>query len=199
MAELEAKSALYPEYRIGVYGAPAEKPLIVGEKRGRVMVNLIVWDEQAVNDHLQKIFQISLPETGGSTSNEKIRVLWIGPGRYLMVARDQSIIASMAHLEDDQGAIQDLSSARTIITVKGEALRQVLAKGLTVKLDEPCFAPGQVILSSFNHHYPGIVHNISGDQPAVDIYITRSFTLSFWQWLCDSCLEFGYEVIDAVG
>ncbi len=197
MDKLQAKSALYTDYQPGVHGVSNETVVLLQERQDLTMLNLVVFDDDAVNDVVQSTLQLSLPATGHASSNEESSILWIGPGRYLIVSTDPTILESMSNqLEDQQGALQNLSSARTVVRIKGEMSRSIMAKGLNLPLDKDSFRAGQVVLSSFDHHYPAIIHNVSDNQDKFDIYVTRSFALSFWHWLCDSSLEYGYEIID---
>ena len=194
MDKLESKSALYVDYNVGTYGASGNHPITLSERRELTMHNLVVWDAAAINTQLQSTLQLSLPETGEATSNDTSTILWTAPDRYLIVSADSGAQQALSKMTDDQAALQDLSCARTVIRIQGEACRQMMAKGLTVNLDSDSYQTGQVILSSFDHHYPAIVHYVNSDSDIFDIYITRSFALSFWHWLCDSSLEFGYQV-----
>ena len=198
MDKLQAKSALYTDYNAGEYGAANQnQTIMLSEQRGLMMHNLVVWDAAALNTRLQQAGGLSLPDAGQSCTNETTTILWTGPDRYLIVSGDSQAVTALSDLADEHGALQDLTSARTIIRVQGEPCRHMMAKGLTVNLASDEFRTGQVILSSFDHHYPAIVHNVNSESNTFDIYITRSFALSFWHWLCDSSLEFGYQVLEA--
>ncbi len=197
MVKLNARSALESGYVLGTHGARLDNPIRLWERRGLIMHNLAVWDTEAVNGLLQPQLGIRLPETGQSTVNSSACVLWTGPGRYLIAAGEPGTAEILSAVSDEHCALQDMSSARTVVRIQGDACRSMMAKGLTVNIAKQVFTTGQVILSSFDHHYPVIIHNVSSDIDTFDIYITRSFALSFWHWLCDSSLEFGYQVIDA--
>ena len=197
MDKLQAKSALYTDYNSGKHGAAdRNQPITLCERRGLTMHNLVVWDADCVNDHLDSASGLSLPAAGQATSNGNSSVLWAGPDRFLIVSTDSGAAQALSSLTDEQCALQDLSCARTVIRIQGEPCRHMMAKGLTVNLATDTFTNGQVILSSFDHHYPAIIHNVSTEWDAFDIYITRSFALSFWHWLCDSSLEFGCQVLE---
>ncbi len=198
MDNLQPKSALYTDYKLGVHGAEDKNPILLQERQGLNMLNLVVFDDGAVNTVLQNTVNLSLPSPSQSLSNEQSTIMWIGPNRYLIVSINLEILKTIAdQLEDQYGALQDLSCARTVIRIQGEFCRQIMAKGLNLPLDQDSFVAGQVVLSSFDHHYPAIVHNLSDERETFDIYVTRSFALSFWHWLCDSSLEYGYEIIES--
>lgn len=195
MDKFHPVSALASVYKIGAFGVDSKDALVLAEKRGLSMVNLTVWNHAAVNDYLGNHIGQTLPAVCKSASNQHCSVLWIGPNRFLIVSASsavQKIIAS--GLVDAIGMLQDVSSARTVISLKGSKARRVLAKGLTVDVDKRSFTKGQVVLSSFDHHFPAIIHNVSEEEDAFDIYMTRSFAFSFWEWLCDASLEVGYKV-----
>ena len=199
MDKLTAKSALHPNYKAGIYGANSDQPVCLTEVRGKQMTNLIAFDQDAVNQCIGDKFGLTLPSPGESATNGQRLILWTAPKRYLIVCpNEDNLVKHLAsNLTDAQAALQDLSSARTIVRLSGVSARQIMAKGLMVNLDAASFVSGQLILSSFDHHYPAIIHNVSDDQDRFDIYITRSFALSFWHWLTDSALEFGYEITES--
>ena len=194
MDKLQAKSALYSDYNIGVQGAAGNQLISLFERRGLMMHNLVVWDIAQVNSLFGSA--LSLPDTGQSTHTESSSILWTGPDRYLIISKDYEVIDALSGMSDEHGALQEMSSARTVIRIQGEPCRSMMAKGLTVDLGSDAFQTGQIILSSFDHHYPAIIHNVDSDSNSFDIYVTRSFALSFWHWLCDSSLEFGYQVLE---
>ena len=197
MDKLQAKSALYTDYRHGLNGISSGNPISLKERQGLTMLNLVVWGSSEINQVLQKTINLSLPSPGQSTGNDQHSVLWTGPDRYLIVSVLPTILESISiQITDEHGALQDLTSARTVIRMQGPNCRLVMAKGLNLPLDQASFTDGQVVLSSFDHHYPAIIHNISDEPDGFDVYVTRSFALSFWQWLCDSSLEYGYEVLE---
>lgn len=196
MDKLEAKSALYTHYHPGEYGAFSNQPLSFCERRGLSIHHLAVWDSQAVNGHLASTHNISLPGPGQSACNDAAAILWSAPGRFLIVSGKSAISEALSGIADGQGALQEMSSSRTIVRLRGGACRRLMAKGLTVDLSADSFKTGDVMLSSFNHHYPAMIHNVSLDTDVFDIFITRSLALSFWHWLCDSALELGYQVLE---
>lgn len=199
MDKLMAKSALYTDYQPGIHGANSENAVLLQEVKGLGMLNLVVWDEGAVNTILQKTINLSLPQVGQSSVNAQFAVLWTAPHRYLITSIESTVMKSISNqLATEHGALQNLSSARSVIRIQGLNCRNVMAKGINLPLDDVSFVNGQVVASNFDHHYPAIIHNLSDPEIDIfDIYITRSFALSFWQWLCDSSLEYGYEVLES--
>jgi len=37
--------------------------------------------------------------------------------------------------------------------------------------------------------------NYIDDEPTFDLYVLRSYAVSFWEWTTDAAREFGYKVI----
>ena len=70
----------------------------------------------------------------------------------------------------------------------------MLAKGLPVDLHAGAFPPGTVVQGAIEL-IPALVHRplrCGGDR--FEIFVARSYAVSFWSWLTDAAAEFGYEV-----
>ena len=77
----------------------------------------------------------------------------------------------------------------------GPAATKVLRKGLTLDLDPGTF-PERAVAQTAIHHIGTLVHRREAE--VFDLFVFRGFALSFWEWLTDASLEYGYRVADPV-
>ncbi len=118
----------------------------------------------------------------------KVRVMWAGPDQYYVQG---------AHAVDLEGKLKDLASVidqshgRVTIRVDGPKSRNVLAKGTPVDLYTDEFAVGSSAVTQMAH--VGIHLTRVGDN-AFELSVFRGFSESFWEWLTEMSLEFGYQV-----
>jgi len=119
--------------------------------------------------------------------------LWLGPDQWLIVSATQeaaSLGASLrSALRTVASAVTDVSRARIVYAFRGVHARDLLAKGCPLDLHERAFPPGrcaQTLLARL----PVIVHRTSAG-PAFELYVARSCTDYFWEWLQSAAHEFG--------
>lgn len=128
------------------------------------------------------------------TSGQGLRLLWNGPGQYLAVSwrhRDGELAAELdAALHGNGAAAVDVSHARTVLRLSGAARCEVLAQGCPLDLDG--MQAGQCAASVVSH-FNVLVHC---EAEAFDLYVTRSFGLAFFEWLCRAGAPFGVQVRD---
>ena len=46
------------------------------------------------------------------------------------------------------------------------------------------------------HHIGVLIHRREAE--VFDLFVFRGFALSFWEWLTDAALEYGYQVADPI-
>ncbi len=85
----------------------------------------------------------------------------------------------------------DQSHGRVTIRIAGDKARAVLAKGTPVDLHPAEFPVGQSAVTQMAH--VGI-HLTRTAEDTYEISVFRGFAQSFWEWLTEMSLEFGYQV-----
>jgi heterotetrameric sarcosine oxidase gamma subunit len=197
----ERLSALAPAYRPGNFGAhgPDAPAIVVLERRNLAIVQVaaIGGEIEATRRGITAAVGIT-PDSkpNRAAASERTTVLWVGPGRWLVVEAERPGI----NLEDmlrsalpaTQAALIDLGSSRTVLRIVGPSARDLLAKGCAIDLHPRVFAAGACAQSLLGH-VAMLVHAVD-DAPSFDIYVARSFGLTVWEWLTESAAEYGYRV-----
>jgi len=183
VAEKHRRSALERHYQTGRYGASVAVGVTLVERRGLAMVQVNGAREDEGPARLAS-------QTSGDAT-----LLWTGPGQWFVVSERTSPDALVAHFEErlssSGAAVTDLSHARTVVRVTGDAWRELRAKGCPADVD--AMKSGDCIESHLSH-FSVVIHCVAED--AVDIYVFRSFGASLWEWLRGGAEEFGYEVLE---
>ena len=90
-------------------------------------------------------------------------------------------------------SIADQSDGRVVLRLRGDRVRQVLAKGVPLDLHPRRFKVGDVASTLVAH--VGVQIEQLDDQPTFQLMASRSLAGSLWSWLTKSAAEFGYEVV----
>ena len=195
MAEMERTSALVGHYREGTFGAAAHDASGVTLKEIRPVAIAQV-NGAPPEESLQSLL-------GGDALVERNRVaslggfdlLWNGPGKWLAVSSTQlpaEFLKRLRRIFDGTDAtVTDLSHARTVIRVNGGHACDVLSKGCPADLEALCTGDS---IATLMGTLSSVVHcRETGEE--MDVYVFRSFGQSFWEWITDASLEFGYEAL----
>ncbi|MCA0433571.1 MAG: sarcosine oxidase subunit gamma [Proteobacteria bacterium] len=120
--------------------------------------------------------------------------MWSGPDQYYVKSSSHGEGALFAELRKKLAGIAsviDQSHGRVTIRISGEKAVAVLAKGTPVDLHPVHFAIGKSALTQMAH--VGI-HLTRTGEDSFELSVFRGFAESFWEWLCEMSLEFGYQV-----
>jgi sarcosine oxidase subunit gamma len=121
----------------------------------------------------------------------EVAALCVGPGRWLVVgdARTHEARSAALHaLRAASAAVVDLSHGRTLIELRGERARDVLAMGCSLDWDAPELAPPRATATALGH-FDVTVH-VRGPS-SFDLLVARSYALSAWEWLRDAAAGLG--------
>ena len=165
----------------------AVKPGRYGTDRGAPGVTLTVLHPQSLVTVIARSGKAKATSEALATLR-KIRVMWAGPEQYYVQG------ASARDLEQKlQGlaSIIDQSHGRVTIRIDGPKSRAALAKGTPVDLHTDEFAVGESAVTQMAH--VGI-HLTRVGENAFELSVFRGFSESFWEWLTEMSLEFGYQV-----
>lgn len=163
--------------RAGRYGADKGAPgvtLSIVPSASLVMVIARKGKSKAVKDGLAGL-------RGG-------RVMWAGPNQYYVKGAE---VAALRKKLGDAASVVDQSHGRVTLRVSGSKSRALLAKGTPVDLHPSEFPTGKSALTQMAH--VGVHLTRTGDNE-FELSVFRGFSESFWEWLTEQALEFGYQV-----
>jgi len=150
---------------------------------------------KALSAAMQAAWGIEAPAPGHSaTGRGGIAVHWCGADQYYVVADG---LAEGALFEDLSArlagiaSLSDQSHGRVVFALAGPAARLVLQKGTPVDLHPRAFGPGRSAVTQMAHVG---VHLAQTGPETYELSVFRGFAESFWEWLTEMALEFGYEV-----
>lgn len=199
----DRRSALAEVYKIGPFGAgDGPAAVTVCERLDRNLVQVSGWPESfnAVCQTLQGIFATPMPADGlKAVSNGDRSVFRVGPERLWLTGKaGDPVFGKIDELvPGDQSVVTEISHSRTILRLSGAASPTVLNRGLPINLDDKVFPPGS-FAQSVIHHIPVLVHRIDArGGPTFDVYVTREYAVTFWEWLIEAAEPLGGRVSEA--
>ena len=198
----QARSALAGVYRAGRAGADptGEAGVTVCERRGLAILHLAGDDgDAAFRRAAEEWLGLGLPRTPNTAaSSEAWTALWLGPGRWLLLAAGGETVSAADELRGALGpasaAVTDVGSGRTVLRIAGRNGADVLAMGCPLDLHPRRFAPGQCAQSAV----AGInvlIHKLDAS-PRFDVFVARSYAATFWDWLDLAAAGFGLQILD---
>lgn len=126
---------------------------------------------------------------GGSVCN-------IGAGRFLLLTSSDEIAQDFrTAFASDHGAITDLSHARTVLRLEGEAATELLSRCVALDFD-PAVFPADRVAQTAIHHVDVLVHRLT--ETSFDIWALRSFAHSLAEWMLDAGAELDVQFQDNV-
>ncbi len=145
--------------------------------------------EKKVFGAVAKALGASLPEDCRTAAAMPDGTVFRTAPRRLMVVSDGKPLAATLSgaIDGADGAISVQGHSRVRIRLEGNGARALLARGMAVDLDTQIFRVGDFAQTNI-HHMWVLVHRVAGrgEGDAFDIYVLRSFALSFWHWLTNT-------------
>ena len=193
MSDSKSRSVLQNHCRPGDYGAITGTNPGVQFKERRVASLFQVNGLRSIDAEVFQSLGVSqLPTNNKSVSGEGVVLMWNGPGMVLLESEIQpsEVLGSEVRilLESTDATATDLSSARTILRVSGNDVREFLKKGCPVNIDA---LGNNDVVSTLLGHNSVTIHCVD---TSFDIYVLQSFGLDLWHWCQHSAREFGYRV-----
>ncbi len=168
-------------------GKPGPAPLTIGEVRGDWRLWQVTAQPGAEAAMIASLSaQVGpLPErVGFATQSQGRTLMLVGPAQYLLSGGPVT-------LPDAEGAVVDLTHARTRLYVEGTMAPEVLSRGAPLDFHDSAFPVGAFAQTGI-HHTPVLIHRVSAARYEIDAL--RTFALTVWHWLEDACLPFGHGV-----
>ena len=151
--------------------------------------------ESDFSEAVKIALHVDLPAPNRCASAEGHTLLGLGPDEWLWMSDAENADAANSALDTALAGLfatlTDVSSAQTIIEVRGAHARDVLAKGTPFDLhprEFPLGACAQTILAK-----AAVVIQRVGDD-TFHVIVRRSFADYLWRWLEDAALEYGCRI-----
>ena len=153
--------------------------------------------DAAFTSAVQGATGVALPPAANTVSAAGGRqILWLGPNEWWVVgadARRAGLIDGLRQAFAGQHTnVTDVSESRTVITMSGPAVRDVLARGISNDLHPRAFGPGQCIQTSLSR--ANVLLHQTDNAPGYDIYVLKSFSDYLWRWIGLIAEDFGMSV-----
>ena len=133
------------------------------------------------------------PEPNRSVMIDSIQICWIGPHKWWIIETDRRPRAeSIASHLGNGAAVTTQGHGRSCIRLSGPSARDLLPKGCTLDFHPGFFSAGHCAQTSLGH--ANTLINCIDDEPIFDLFVLRSYAVSFWEWITDAAKEFGYRV-----
>lgn len=139
----------------------------------------------------------ALPTSPGTvTTGGDVAAIWLGPEEWLITSATQSGERLEATLRDavgaSGGAAVDVSAQRTVIRLRGQRARDVLAKGCSLDLHPSVCGPGAALQTMLAQAAVVLVPLAGKGTDGTDyrIFVRASFARYLADWLLDAAGEF---------
>jgi sarcosine oxidase subunit gamma len=119
-------------------------------------------------------------------------VYWLGPNEWLIVTPTEREGAIARELRTALAglfvAVTEVGGGQTVITLRGEAARELLAKGCPLDLHSRVFGVDRCAQSHLAKA-PILIRQVD-EAPSFEIVVRRSFADYLWTWLEDAASEY---------
>ncbi len=139
----------------------------------------------------EKVLGIPVPiEPCRVSSGGAVRVLWLGPDEWLVIAEQETanlLAAFSDKLSGQHAAFTDVGANRIVLEISGPHVRDVLMKSCEMDFHPRAFGLGKVAQTTLAKS-PTIIEQIENDK--FHLYVRNSFARYCAEWLIDSYSEF---------
>lgn len=134
----------------------------------------------------------SLPSNNSTVTVGERTLVWLAPDEYLLLCEAGRETALHSQLMLDLGkvhaAVTNVTDALCAMSLRGSAVRQVLAKGCALDLHPSVFTAGMCAQTMLSH---AAVTMIAGQDNRFTLICRTSFAAYVHDWLMDAGLEYG--------
>ncbi|WP_028812034.1 sarcosine oxidase subunit gamma [Streptomyces flavidovirens] len=156
-------------------------------------LNLRLQPGSAAAQAVEAALGLTLPGPLRAGMSGDVKLLWMGPDEWLLVApegRQHDLVAQLrSAIGDEFATVTDVSAQRTTLALSGHLVREVLAQGCAIDLD-PRVTPVGSCLTTVLAQAP-ITLVVRGDAASsVWLLVRSSFASYLATWLVDACTEY---------
>ncbi|WP_343562597.1 hypothetical protein [Kiloniella sp. b19] len=158
------------------------------------LVQIGSWPDShsTVREKLAKLFDAALPEKVGdfTVGPRGDLCLCVSPGKYLLLSEQNDLFSSVrSAFEDEEATVLEMAHSRSGIRISGHKTESLLLKSYAV--DQDRLLQGQHFQAPVSHISTLVIKH---SEEACDVYCTRSFARSMFEWFTDASLEYGYQL-----
>ena len=195
--DLKPRSPLAGHVTPGRHGNPAaDTPGVeIREIEPREIVRVCPFQgkKQDTNSAVRKVCELALPAVGKSVEKDGVVVAWAALDAWIVTAPAPGRGALYQTLDErchGLAAVTDQSHGLTGFVISGPMCRDVLAKGCAVDLDPAKFLVAACAATQMEHVS---VHLRRSAEDVFELLVPTSYAVSFWEFLTEMALEFGFE------
>ena len=190
--------ALHFAYSPGCLGHREGTPgLVLQELTQFALASVIARKGHAaqVAEAARRAYGASPPSGPAIAAGSDIAFVWSGPDHWLALGPQttEAVEARLGAVFGTQASIFDQSGSRVLLELRGQRVRDVLAKGVSIDLHPRAFKTGDAAVTTASHL---AVHLWQvADEPVYRLLVVRTWFDSLWRWLAASAAEYGCEVL----
>jgi sarcosine oxidase, subunit gamma len=146
------------------------------------------------------LFDVALPTLPNTTARTDIlTAFWLGPESWLLVAGAASALCDFSAkrdaLNNQGGALFDVSASRVAWALSGARAADVLAKGCPLDFHPRAFAVGACAQSAYGHI--NVLLEKRDETPTFTLMVARSLARDVDHALGDVAAQYGFDVLAA--
>ncbi len=143
--------------------------------------------ETRVFGAVTEFLKMEVPRTfRGACHSGHISIFRIAPRKIMIVSENKPLFPRLSELiSGEDGSVTELAHSRIRVRLSGNDARALLARGAAVDFYRDVFTPASFAQTTI-HQIPVLVHRTDGVNEEIDVYVLRSFALSFWHWLVET-------------
>jgi sarcosine oxidase subunit gamma len=173
--------------------------LPVAEGGGRVTLSQVsagtilriqAWPDtaDAVSRSLGEVLGLEAPAIGRAVARDTTTLIAFAPGAFYATGLAPELAARVKAVPVSEAAVTDLSHARVILALEGEAAVDVLQRCVALDLSRAAFPPGRAAATMI-HHIDVLIHRRS--ETEFHLMALRSFSEALAEWLLDAGIDEG--------
>lgn len=155
---------------------------------GRAIYRLEMRRREAFEAACERVFGWPAPAINRAAGDRGVRCLGVAPAAWLFTAPEDGhgrLWQSCRDLGDAMdGALVDVSHGFCVLRLEGAGARALLARLCPIDVHPAAFAPGHCSSSNLEGHR--VLIDVPDDGPAFELFVERSYSLSFWECLVDA-------------
>ncbi len=143
--------------------------------------------ETRVFGAVAEFLKMEVPRTLSRASHTgHTSIFRIAPRKIMIVSENKPLFPELSELiSGEDGSVTELAHSRIRVRLSGSDARALLARGAAVDLAWDVFTSASFAQTAI-HQIPVLIHRTEGVTEEIDVYVLRSYAISFWHWLVET-------------